>query len=216
MGFKNLVFFTFFCLYSTLFYAQKNDVSNEVLNDTLIYQIDLDEIVLVAKKSEISDEEKKQLQLLIRRVYKVYPYAKIASERLTKLNQNLAQLQSKKDKNQYIKLVEKYIETEFEDQLKKFSRKEGQVLVKLIHRQTGYTTHELIKDFKSNWSAFWYNKIGKLYDIDIKTEYDPFNNSQDLLIERILKKGLTTGRLQYQKEANPINYEELINHWNNP
>ncbi|HRB73199.1 MAG TPA: DUF4294 domain-containing protein, partial [Flavobacterium sp.] len=110
---------------------------------------------------------------------KVYPYAKVAAENLTILNANMAKLSSDREKKKYFKIVENYLQNEFEDRLKKFSRKDGQILVKLIHRQTGMTTFELIKDLKSGWKAFWSNNTARLFDINLKKEYNPFDDLED-------------------------------------
>ncbi len=200
-------------LYILTLYFSATSYSPNIENDSLSYTVDLEEVVIVKNRKKLSDEDKKKLLQLMRRIYKVYPYAKITSEKLTELNRNLAQLKTKRDKSRYLKLVEKYIENEFEDRLKKFSRREGQILVKLIYRQTGETTFNLLKEFKSGWTAFWYNKIGGLYDIDIKATYNPKESSEDYLIERLLNRGFTDGRLQFQEAKTPINLDYLTEYW---
>ena len=74
----------------------------------------------------------------------MYPYAKLAAERLEALTERLNTLESKRKKKKYAKKVQKYIEEEFSGELKKLTRTEGQILIKLIHRQTGKTTFTLI------------------------------------------------------------------------
>ncbi len=97
--------------------------------------------------------------------------------------------------------------------MKKLSRKEGQILVKLIYRQTGRSTFTLIKDLKSGWKAFWSNNTAKLFDIDLKTEFNPFVDTEDFLIESILITAFNEGRLQRQPPAIPINYSDLHKTW---
>jgi len=160
-------------------------------------------------------EQKKQFMLLQNRVYRVYPYAKTASERLTALNTNMNKLKSNKEKKRYQKIVENYMENEFKAQLKKLSRKQGQILVKLIHRQTGITTFDLIKEYKSGWKAFWSNNTAKLFDINLKTKYTPYTNNEDYLIETILFRAFNKGRLIEQPASTLIDYEELNNYWQN-
>jgi hypothetical protein len=180
--------------------------------DTLSNEpIPLEEIVLY--KDNLDAESKKQFLLLQNRVYKVYPYAKIASERLTALNKTMDALKTNKEKRKYFKIVENYMENEFEAQLKKLSRKQGQILVKLVYRQTGHTTYDLIKDLKSGWKAFWYNKTAKIFDIDIKRKYSPYDVNEDYLIETILYRAFNRGRLVRQEAAKPIDYDELSDYW---
>ena len=69
----------------------------------------------------------------------MYPYAKLAADRLTTMTNRLNAIEKKRDKRRYTKRIQKYIEEEFSEKLKKLTRTEGQILVKLIHRQTGRT-----------------------------------------------------------------------------
>ncbi|MCF6128040.1 DUF4294 domain-containing protein [Flavobacterium sp. AS60] len=177
-------------------------------NDTIV---PLEEVVVYRHKW--SAAEKKEFQLLQNRVYKVYPIAKIAAERLTVMNKNMDKMKTNREKKKYFKIVENYMENEFTGQLKKLSRKQGQILVKLIHRQTGYTTFELIKDYKSGWKAFWSNNTARLFDINLKTKYAPYEVNEDFLIESILDQAFVRGRLVNQKPANPVDIDELYDYW---
>lgn len=180
---------------------------DSIFNDTIL----LKEVLIF--KQKLDPEAKKQFQLLQNRVYKVYPYAKIASDRLTSLNENIEKLKSNKEKKKYYKIAENYMENEFKARLKKLSRKQGQILVKLIHRQTGHTTYDLIKDYKSGWKAFWSNNTAKLFDINLKTNYAPYNINEDFLIETILYRAFISGRLTEQKASKPIDIDELNEYW---
>ena len=151
--------------------------------------------------------------MLQNRVYKVYPFAKIAAERLTVLNNNMDKMKTNREKRKYFKIVEDYIENEFTGQLKKLSRKQGQILVKLIYRQTGFTTFELIKDYKSGWKAFWSNNTARLFDINLKTKYAPYEVNEDFLIESILDRAFVRGRLVPQTPANPVDIDQLYDFW---
>ena len=178
-----------------------------ILNDT----IQLPEIIVYKGKTD--PEARKQFLLLQSRVYKTYPYAKLASERLTILNKGMANLNTNKEKKRYFKIVESYLSNEFEAKLKKLSRKQGQILVKLIHRQTGTTTFELVKNLKSGWKAFWSNTAASMFDINLKTKYAPFDVNEDYLIETILARAFDSGRLQNQNPAKPVDYNNLTDSW---
>ena len=179
--------------------------------DTISEPIQLEEITVY--KENLDPESKKQFLLLRNRVYKVYPYAKVAAERLTVLNKNMDALKTNREKKKYFKIVEDYMQNEFEPKLKKLSRKQGQILVKLIYRQTGFTTFELIKDYKSGWKAFWSNTTAKMFDISLKTKYSPYEVNEDYLIETILTRAFDHGRLVKQESANPVDYDKLSDYW---
>ena len=180
-------------------------------NDTITEPILLEEVVIF--KEKLDPESKKQFLLLQNRVYKTYPFARIASDRLTAMNKTMDKLKSAKEKRKYFKIVENYMENEFTAQLKKLSRKQGQILVKLIHRQTGTTTYDLIKDYKSGWKAFWSNNTARVFDINLKTGYAPYNVNEDYLIETILFRAFNRGRLVKQEPAFPIDYDDLSDFW---
>ena len=132
---------------------------------------------------------------------------------MTALNSNMNKLKSNRDKHRYYKIAEDYMENEFKAQLKKLSRKQGQILVKLIYRQTGISTFDLIKDYKSGWKAFWSNNTARLFDINLKTKYTPYEVNEDFLIETILYRAFSRGRLIEQKSANPVDIDELTAAW---
>lgn len=181
--------------------------NDTILNDTIL----LPEIII--HKEKLDPEGKKQFLILQNRVYKTYPYAKLASERLTALNRGMSNLKTSKEKKKYFKIVEDYLSNEFEAKLKKLSRKQGQILVKLIHRQTGTTTYELVSTLKSGWKAFWSNTTARMFDINLKTKYAPYEVNEDFLIETILVRGFESGRLQNQKPATPVDYDGLMDSW---
>ena len=211
---KRILLIICFAFFSTAVQAQviqkESDLTVEndtILNDT----IELPEIIV--RKEKLDIEARKQFQLLQNRVLKVYPYAKITAERLTALNRGMANLKTEKEKKKYFKIVENYLTNEFEAKLKKLSRKQGQILVKLIHRQTGTTTYDLITNLKSGWKAFWSNVTAKLFDINLKTKYDPYQNNEDYLIESILVFAFETGRLQNQPPAIKVDFDNLSTVW---
>jgi hypothetical protein len=212
--------FTIFLFSFSLLFAQEDKGSG--VSDTIVYIHDTDTIreiiieevsITDENKVKLTKEEREQIKLLERRVRVVYPYAKLTAEKLTQINTNMSKLKTQKEKKKYFKLVEKYLNEEFEPKLKKLSRKQGQILVKLINRQTGKTTFNLIKDYKSGWKAFWSNNTAKLFNIDLKKTYDPMEVPEDFYIEKHLQRCFDEGRLVRQEAKNPISESELILNW---
>jgi hypothetical protein len=187
--------------------AYKFTDSDDAINDTIA----LEEIVV--SKEKLDSDAKKQFLILQSRVYRTYPYAKLASERLTLLNKGMERLSTNKEKKKYFKIVEDYLNNEFEAKLKKLSRSQGRILVKLIHRQTGTTTYELVKTLKSGWKAFWSNTAASMFDINLKTEYAPYEVNEDFLIETILSRAFQSGRLQNQMPAKSVDIDGLNDFW---
>lgn len=177
--------------------------------------IDLDEVVLLNKLEFNSKEDRRRYLILRRKTRKVYPYAKLASERLTSLQQRLDSIEDKSQRKKYTKRIQKYIEGEFSDRLKKLTRTEGQILVKLIYRQTGRTAFDLVKELRTGWRAFWYNTTASMFDISLKEEYKPFEVKEDYLIEDILERSFQANLLERQKPAFDIDFLDLTDHWDN-
>lgn len=175
--------------------------------------IDLKEVVILKKLRFNSLAERRRYLILRRKTRKVYPYAKLASERLVELNSRLEAISSKSKRRSYTRIVQKYIEDEFSAELKKLTHTEGQILVKLVHRQTGTTTFNLIKNLKSGWRAFWYNTTASLFEISLKEEYDPENNQEDFMIEDILQRSFMNNLLEPQATALDFEYVELTDKW---
>lgn len=175
--------------------------------------IDLNEVLLLEKLKFNSKEERIKYLVLKRKTIKVYPYAKLAAERLTTLQTRLATLKTKRSKRRYAKLIQKYIEEEFSAELKKLTRTEGQILIKLIHRQTGITTFDLIKELRNGWRAFWFNTTANMFDISLKREFDPENIKEDFLIEDILERAFQDRKLIRQEPALDFDYYDLTDKW---
>ncbi|MFY0713992.1 DUF4294 domain-containing protein [Seonamhaeicola sp. NFXS20] len=212
-----------FFLLPTVLLAQINEVENDSIS-TIEYiiiegdsvprtSIDLEEVKLLHKLRFESREDRIRYLILRRKTIKVYPYAKLAAERLDSMNKRLASIKKKRDKKRYTKRVQKYIEGEFSDELKKLSRTEGQILVKLIHRQTGVTAFDLVKELRNGWRAFWYNTTASMFDISLKKEFDPEHEKEDYLIEDILLRNFQSGRLEAQKSALDFDFYELTAKW---
>ncbi len=182
--------------------------------DSLVRQyIDLNEVVLLKRLSFKDMSERRKYIILRRRTLKVWPYAKLAAERLAVVDERLKQIKRKSKRKKYVRQVQKYIEGEFYETLRKFTRAEGRILVKLVHRQTGQSTFDLIKDYRSGWRAFWYNQTAHWFDIELKSTFDPFENKEDYYIEDILQRGFRDGLIQRQKPFEPIDILELQSHW---
>ncbi|CAM3532490.1 DUF4294 domain-containing protein [Aequorivita lipolytica] len=176
--------------------------------------IDLDEVILLDKLKFKSEEDRRRYLILRRKTRKVYPYAKLASERLTTMTERLETIKRNSDRRRYTKRVQKYIEGEFSEKLKKMTHTEGQILVKLIYRQTGRTAFDLVKELRTGWRAFWYNTTASLFEISLKEEYKPFEVKEDYLIEDILERSFQESKLEHQEPSFPIDFLDLKAHWN--
>lgn len=178
--------------------------------------IDLDEVLVLPELNFKNRDERIRYIVLRRKTLKVYPYAKLAADRLESLKERLSKLKRKSQRKRYAKVIQKYIEDEFSAELKKLTKTEGQILVKLIHRQTGTTTFDLIKELRSGWRAFWFNNTAKVFDISLKKEFSPIDEKEDYLIEDILQRAFQNEQLERQRPAFEIDFYACVNKWGKP
>ena len=175
--------------------------------------IRLKEVVLFQSLRFNNYDEAKRYVILRERTYKVYPYAKIAADRLNILTGRLKQIKSKSKRRVYLRRMEHFIYDEFEKELKKLSRSQGRILIKLVHRQTGETTHQLLKDLRNGWRAFIYQTTASLFKLSLKDTYDPGTVYEDYLIEDILQRAFSEDRLERQKTALDYDLDSLYHYW---
>jgi len=188
---------------------QKDTIINDMIvirGDSLT--IPLDEIMILNKLNFKTTKEKRYYYWYWKKVNKAYPYAKLAADRLIELNDDLAKMRSKRKRKKHTRKMQKYMEGEFTDELKKMTRTEGKILIKLLHRQTGLTTFNLIKEYRSGWKAFWYNTTAKVFKLSLKSEYHPESDPLDFLVEDILQRSFANGRLVEQKPRLVFDYYE--------
>ena len=178
--------------------------------------IRLEEVVLFQPLRFNSIKKLRQYVVLRNRTLRVYPYAKLASDRLDTLSMRLKNITSNRKKKTYIKRIENFIYDEFEEELKKLSRSQGRVLIKLVHRQTGETTHSLIKELRNGWRAFVYQTTASLFKLSLKDTYNPGTNYEDFLIEDILQRAYGDGLIDLDPTALTYDLDSLYTLWKAP
>lgn len=123
---------------------------------------------------------------LVYHVKKVYPYAMLASEKLEEFNEEMEKIPTEKGRKAYLRKAEKQLQDEFGPELKELTFTQGKILIKLIHRQTGSSSFELVKELRGKFNAFIWQTMASIFGYDLKTIYDPVHDPQDQVIERIV------------------------------
>lgn len=157
----------------------------EVINGDTVPSIRLPDIWVYANYNY---KNKKQYEAWNRTKYnvkKVYPYAILAAAKLKEYNRILEKMPNESTRKAYMKTVEKELKAEFEEPLKDLSMTQGKILLKLIDRETGNTSYELVKDLRGGFQAFMWQSVARLFGSNMKSEYDP--NGEDIMIERAIK-----------------------------
>jgi hypothetical protein len=122
-------------------------------------------------------------------VKKVYPYAILAAAKLKEYDRVLAEMPEYQRGN-YTKQAEKQLKKEFSDELKKLSMTQGRILIKLIDRETGKTTYDVVKDMRGTFSAFMWQSVAVMFNSSLKSDYDPEGEDKNIeLAIRMIEAG---------------------------
>lgn len=151
--------------------------------DTILLS-SIDEVYIFPLRKFNSARDLRRYRRLIRNVKKAYPYAKLAKAKLDEIEANLAKLKTERTRKDYVKQVEKEIRYEYEDELKKLTITQGRILIKLIDRETGNTSYQLLKELRGSFSAFFWQALARLFGSNLKTEFDA--QGEDKLINEIV------------------------------
>lgn len=161
--------------------------------DTIPMQY-LDVVTISGYVCPLSEAEKRKYKKLIKNVKVVYPYAKQAGKLLDRYTIVLQQAKNDSQRKKIMKQAEKEIENKFGPSLKKLNRSQGKILIRLIDRETGSDSYALVKELRGSFRAVFYQTLGKLFGYNLRSKYDPENNSEDRIIERIIY-GIETKKL---------------------
>jgi len=164
-----------------------------IVNGDTFFVADVPEVEILAFKDR---NERTKYYILKRRVVKVYPFALSAKEKLMSIQNGLDSITKRRHKKRYTKEVAKWVKEEYADRLKDLTMSEGKILVKLIYRETNTTSYEILKSYRGRFNAFFWQTMAKFWDNNLKTEYDPVNNRQDMLIEHILIQAKLEGEFE--------------------
>lgn len=130
------------------------------------------------------NSEMRRYQRMVAAVKKVYPLALEAARRMENLDEKLAEFERRKDQKGYTKAIEDALKEEITPMLWKMTRFEGMVLLKLIDRETHHTVFNIIKDFRSGFTAGFYQTLARLFGNNLKLHYDP--EGEDAMLEQIV------------------------------
>ena len=138
----------------------------------------------------LTDRQAIKMTKLIKNVKKVYPYAKLAGIKLNEYEEILMNAQSDKERKEIMKKAEEELEEAYGEDLRKMTISQGKILIKLVDRETGSTSYELVEVLRGKFRAFFYQTFARLFGYDLKTEYDPEGEDKDIEhIVRLIESG---------------------------
>ncbi len=183
---KNFVYISFMLLTLGAFnhtaQAQKDGIVMlaEVIDGDTVPVKYLPYVTIVEERRFMSDYERRKWERLKKNVKKVYPYAKLAGQLLEKYQVQLDTVTSERQRKKYFKKIEQELKAEFDDDLRKMTTTQGRILIKLIDRETGESSYEIVQEFRGNVSAFFWQGLSRMFGQDLKSRYDPYGEDADI------------------------------------
>ena len=166
-----------------LFWLPAVSQTDAVPVDTIVVT-DFDRIDPVYVSASMDAAKRREYLILKRRVIKTMPYAKMAAMKMKAMEDKLQTIKGRRESSKYVKQCEESIKKMYMDQLKNLTIGEGQVLMKLLHRETGKTSWEIMRNYRGTGEAIFWQAFGSIYGHSLLTEYDPVLDYQ---IENIIK-----------------------------
>ncbi len=158
--------------------------------DTVPYFV-LSTITVTAPMYFVSAADKAKFDRLVRNVKKVYPYAKLAGIKLREYNDILSKAPNDAERRKIMKRAEKEIKDQFGDELRQLTFSQGKILIKLLYRETGNSSYELVQELRGKFVAFFYQTFARLFGYNLKTKYDPEGEDKPIeIIVNLIEKGL--------------------------
>lgn len=185
------ILIAFLCLISSFSFGQDEKIEYFEIDGHIVKAIitetdtiliaDLDEMTVTSRDFENKAYERHYLNMRLNAL-KVYPYAVDAIKTYRELEVVTSEMRGAKRKK-HAKKLQRRMEEEFKEPLKKLTRTQGKILIKMIERELQVPFYEVIKELRGGTSAFYWQRMAALYDVDLKGGYNP---SDDEILEYVL------------------------------
>lgn len=150
--------------------------------------INLREITVYPPMKFKNRKEEEFFWRTVRDVKLTLPYAKLIAETLVETYEYIETFPTQKEREDYLKSMEKALFEQYKPVLKKFSRRQARVLVKLIQRETHQSSYDIVKAFLGTFRATFWQGFGKLFGVSLKSEFKPDKNKDDAVLDRIARR----------------------------
>ncbi len=124
-----------------------------------------------------------QYNRLVRDVKKTLPYAKEVAAIIIETYEYMETLPDHKTKQKHLEKMEKHLKDLYTPKMKKLTKSQGQLLMKLIDRETNSSSYHIVESFMGSFKAFTYNMFAGLFGNSLKQRYNPYN--EDRMVERV-------------------------------
>lgn len=130
-------------------------------------------------------KEKEEYDRLVNNIKVTLPYAKLIAETLIETYEYISTFPTQEERDEYLKTMEHELFKQYKPVLKRFSKRQAKVLIKLVQRETHQSSYNIVKAFLGTFRATFWQGFGRLFGVSLKSSYDPEKDSEDARIERI-------------------------------
>lgn len=150
--------------------------------------INLREITVYPTERFKNSKQEEYYWRTVRDVKLTLPYAKLIAETLVETYEYIETFDTQKERETYLKDMEKSLFEQYKPVLKRFSKRQAKVLIKLIQRETHQSSYDIVKAFLGSFRATFWQGFGKLFGVSLKSEYQPDRNADDAMLGRIARR----------------------------
>ena len=185
--YKGILIFTALMFCRAASYSQDTTAATratQIIDGDTVDMVDVKAVVIFPPVVFESKRESARYDKLVYNVKKVYPYAKLAGKKLAAYKTILDTIATEKGRKIFIKKAEKELENQFGDEIRDLTYSQGKILIKLIYRETGNSTFDIVKQLRGGFTAFIWQTMAKIFGYDLKINYDP--GGEDHAIEQVV------------------------------
>jgi hypothetical protein len=125
-------------------------------------------------------KQARKMTKLMKNVKIVYPYARLAGIKLDEYEDVLMQAADDRERRRIMKQAEDEIEAEYGQELRDLTISQGKILIKLIDRETGESSYDLVSDLRGEFRAVFYQAFARIFGYNLKIKYDPEGEDKDI------------------------------------
>ncbi|MBD5361703.1 MAG: DUF4294 domain-containing protein [Bacteroides sp.] len=166
-------------------YVQEQFIDIDELTGDTLFHVILKPITVFPELKFKNKKQEEYYWRTVRDVKKALPYAKLICRTLTETYEYIETLPDTKAREKHLNEMEKAVFEQYKPDLKKFTRSQARVLVKLIQRETNQSSYDIIKAFLGSFRAGFWQAFGKMFGVSLKGQYNPQKDENDAIIERI-------------------------------
>jgi len=146
--------------------------------------------VFAPAKPFASNAERLEFTKMARDIQKTLPYAKMVAASIIETYQFMETLPNEKSKQKHLETVQKEMMETYKPKMKKLTKTQGKVLIKLIDRECNTSSYNIVKALMGDLKAITYNTFAGLFGNSLKTKYDPEGKDKEMeKIVRIIEQG---------------------------